>query len=246
MVGAPGGRGNGVKGEAMIDHATLKAKQRALREGFPETMGLKVHRALSWVGRAETEEDDPDARFLFLWIAFNALYADMDLSGEEERARFRHHFNQLVSLDHDRRIYDAVWQRFAGPIRLFMQSPYVFSPFWQFVHGLPGGEDWQERFSAATRAFKHAVENGDTAAILSMLFDRLYVLRNQLFHGGATWNSSVNRDQMRDGAEILGCLVPLFIDIMMDHPEADWGRPHYPVVTDRMLAAHPPVDEMKG
>lgn len=28
--------------------------------------------------------------------------------------------------------------------------------------------------------------------ILSILFDRLYVLRNQLVHGGATWNSDVN------------------------------------------------------
>ena len=214
----------------MLDHASLKDKQRRLRDGFPETMGLKVHRALSWVGRAEAEEEDPDARFLFLWIAFNALYADMDLSGEEERARFRNHFVQLVSLDRERRIYDAVWQRFAGPIRLFMTSPYVFHPFWQFVHGIPGHDDWQARHRQATHAFKRAVECEDTASILSMLFDRLYVLRNQLIHGGATWNSAVNRSQVRDGAEILGCLVPLFIDIMMDHPEADWGKPHYPVV----------------
>ncbi len=217
----------------MLDHASLKDKQRRLRDGFPETMGLKVHRALSWVGRAEKEgEKDPDAAFLFLWIAFNALYADMDLSSEQERARFRNHFAQLVALDRERRIYDAVWQRFAGPIRLFMKSPYVFQPFWQFVHGIPGHEDWQERHLQAAHAFKRAVECGDTAAILSMLFDRLYVLRNQLFHGGATWNSTVNREQVRDGAAILGCLVPLFIDIMMDHPDADWGQPHYPVVKE--------------
>jgi hypothetical protein len=25
-------------------------------------------------------------------------------------------------------------------------------------------------------------------------------------------------------------LVPLFIDILMDHPQADWGAPYYPVV----------------
>jgi hypothetical protein len=30
--------------------------------------------------------------------------------------------------------------------------------------------------------------------ILSMLFDRLYVLRDQMTHGGATWNSATNGD----------------------------------------------------
>ena len=46
-----------------------------------------------------------------------------------------------------------------------------------------------------------------------MLFDRLYVLRNQLVHGGATWNSSVNRGQVKAGAEILAFLVPVFVDV---------------------------------
>jgi hypothetical protein len=66
--------------------------------------------------------------------------------------------------------------------------------------------------------------------ILSTLFDRLYVLRNQLVHGGATWNSSVNRAQVGDGARIMAFLVPLFIDLMMDNPEFAWGAPYYPVV----------------
>ena len=43
------------------DHAALKAKQRAIRAGFPETMGLRAHRAISWIGRAEVCGDDDDA-----------------------------------------------------------------------------------------------------------------------------------------------------------------------------------------
>ena len=70
----------------------------------------------------------------------------------------------------------------------------------------------------------------DTARILSVVFDRLYVLRNQIIHGGATWNSAVNRSQVTDGAAVLGSLIPLFIDIMMDNPDRDWGRPFYPVI----------------
>ncbi|MBY6139310.1 hypothetical protein KUV26_07645 [Leisingera daeponensis] len=55
-----------------LEHAALKAKQRAIREGFPETMGLRAHRAISWIGRAEACGEDDDARFIFLWIAFKA------------------------------------------------------------------------------------------------------------------------------------------------------------------------------
>ncbi len=66
--------------------------------------------------------------------------------------------------------------------------------------------------------------------MLSILFDRLYVLRNQLVHGGATWDSSANRDQVRDGAALLGCLLPVFINLMMDNPHREWAMPNYPVV----------------
>ena len=40
----------------------------------------------------------------------------------------------------------------------------------------------------------------------------------------------MNRAQVRDGAAVLGWLLPVFIDIMMDNASRDWGRPFYPVV----------------
>lgn len=75
-----------------------------------------------------------------------------------------------------------------------------------------------------------ALRDKDTPTLLSLLFDRLYVLRNQLVHGGGTWNSSVNRAQVRDGSALLGGLLPIFIDLMMDNPDHNWPMPHYPVV----------------
>jgi hypothetical protein len=87
------------------------------------------------------------------------------------------------------------------------------------------------RLAASQKVIARALSERQTARILSTLFDRLYVLRNQLVHGGATWSSSVNRDQVRDGAAVLGSLLPVMIDIMMDNPDRDWGRPFYPVVS---------------
>ena len=45
--------------------------------------------------------------------------------------------------------------------------------------------------------------------MLSIVLSRIYVLRNQLVHGGATWGSSVNREQLRDCTRFMAKLVPL-------------------------------------
>lgn len=216
-----------------LDFASLKAKQREIRDGFPETMSLRVHRAISWIGRAEACGDDDDARFVFLWIAFNAAYADereFQAVAPSERATFLDYFGRLVELDADKRIYKAVWQRFSGPVRLLMENRYVFNPFWQHHNGIDGFEDWENRLKVSGRAFTRAFQDSNTARVLTFVFDRLYVLRNQIVHGGSTWNSGVNRAQVHDGAAILSFLMPVFVDLMMDNPNNDWGKPFYPVV----------------
>lgn len=147
-----------------------------------------------------------------------------------ERGAFEGFFAKLVALDADQQIYNAIWKQFSGPIRNLMQNRYVFNPFWQFHNGVDGFDDWEERFNASARSFAQAVQSTDTTRVLSFVFDRLYILRNQLIHGGATWNSAVNRAQVGDSAAILGFLMPVFIDIMMDNPDEDWGQPFYPVV----------------
>lgn len=209
----------------------LKEKQRRLRETFPESLGLRVHRAISWLGRAEEEGDDQDVRFILLWIGFNAAYAG-DLREElpGERSNFRSFFETLITLDKSHRIYDLIWQRFSQEIRVLLDNQYVFSPFWSHHNGQPGYQDWKDRLAQAKRVAGHAAMTKDTVKILMIVFDRLYVLRNQMVHGGATWNSSVNRAQVRDGVSILESLLPIFLDLMLDNPNHDWGMPLYPVV----------------
>ena len=69
-----------------------------------------------------------------------------------------------------------------------------------------------------------------TVTVLAIVLSRVYTLRNQLIHGGATWNGSVNRDQLRDCSAFLGKLVPFVIKLMMDNPDTLWGDACYPVV----------------
>jgi hypothetical protein len=217
---------------ARLTHAKLKVKQRNLRDGFPTDLALRVHRALSWLDRAERAAGDNDIVFVCNWIAFNAAYADElgESTLKGERSAFDEYFGRLTAMDRDTRIYAAIWDRYSQSIRLLLDNHYVFQPFWKHQNRVPGYADWETRFMQSKHVTKRALENRDTSTILSILFDRLYVLRNQILHGGSTWNGNVNRNQVRDGATILGALVPIFVDLMMDNPDVVWGASYYPVV----------------
>ena len=60
-----------------------------------------------------------------------------------------------------------------------------------------------------------------------------HALRNQLVHGGATWDSGVNRSQLRDSTRFLSKLVPTIIELMMNNPDTLWGDPSFPVIEAR-------------
>jgi hypothetical protein len=107
----------------------------------------------------------------------------------------------------------------------------VYQPFWTAQQTWDSSEAWREGFEAGKRAALHALMAKDTVRVLAIVFDRLYVLRNQLVHGGATWNSGVNRQQVRDGVAILGSLLPILLGLMIAHPDADHGEILYPVVS---------------
>jgi len=116
------------------------------------------------------------------------------------------------------------------PISMPMENRYVFEPFRRALREHDASNRWEEKFAGSKKAAMAAVMNGETGTVLSIVFDRLYVLRNQLIHGGATWNSQVNRAQVKDGAHILFFIVPALIALMIDHPDIDFGDVLYPVV----------------
>ncbi len=195
-------------------------------------LSLRLRRSLSWLTPAVAQEDDPDSVFIFCWIAFNALYVEDSSGGrrDSERQIFDAYFSKIIGLDENNAVYSAIWQNFTGPIRVLLNNRYVFEPFWKHYNGVDGYENWETRFEASKRRVRSALATTDTVRVLTTMFDRLYVLRNQMIHGGATWDGSVNRRQVNDGAAIMAFLVPLFIELMMDNPKEDWGKPYYPSI----------------
>lgn len=215
---------------AMHTFDTLKKRHRQIREQFEQGFSIRIHRALSWLQRAEQEQDDPDAGFIFYWISFNANYAkDHHTVSFNEINRPEKLFDLLIKCDQDNQIYDLVWTHMSNEIRSILNNQYIFSSFWK-MNNIGRKDGWQNSFESSKKTFNSAVAGKRTSHILQILFSRLYTLRNQLIHGSATWNGKVNRSQVKDGYNLIKALQPVFLSIMMNNPDKDWGDLAFPIV----------------
>ena len=210
--------------------STLKKRHREVRDGQPANWRIRIHRAISWLQRAEREHDDTDARFLFLWIALNAAYAREFGFEQSERDQARQFIDRLVHHDGEGRLQQMLFEQFSGPIRTLLDNRFVFEPFWRALREHDASNGWERQFDSARKLAMRALMTRQTGVVLSIIADRLYVLRNQLMHGGATWNSAANRQQLHDAVAILAAMVPEIIGLMIDHPEPDQSGITFPML----------------
>ena len=213
-----------------MDAKALKDRHRRIRDGQPEPLRVRIHRSISWLVRAERETDDPDARYIFLWIAFNAAYASEFGFEQAERLLVKQFIDKLLGLDTENKLHHALFSQFSGPIRTLVENKHVFEPFWRALREHDGSGTWEVSFISSKKVAMRALISKETGKLLSIVLDRLYVLRNQLVHGGATWGGMTNRAQVKDGAAILGTLVPIMLEVMMQAGGDDFDAIAYPVV----------------
>jgi len=214
-----------------MHYTLLKMQHRKVRDGHSKSLTIRIHRALSWLNKAE-QSADLDSQFIFNWIAFNAAYAqDIDrsiLMGE--RGLFQQFISKIVALDSDKLLSTFIWEQYTNTIRVVLNNEFIFESYWDAQNGLISDVEWKTLRTKSIRASHHALASGETDKVLSIIFNRLYTLRNQLLHGGATWNGKVNRQQITDCTSILTNIVPMIISIMMSKPNELWGDPIYPVI----------------
>jgi hypothetical protein len=202
----------------------LKKMHRELRNDHEESFRIRIHRSLSWLDRAEKEDKDSDAKFIFYWISLNSAYSiHLDAyknSGDEQlRSNF---FSTLIRYGQNQ-IHEIIWERFSKEIRSILDNEFILTSYWSDV------DNWKVKLKNEKKEVQIALtDRTQTNYILLILFKRLYVLRNQIFHGGATWQGKLNRQQVKDGGNLLSYLVPIMLEIMMENPNEDWGDIAYP------------------
>lgn len=196
---------------------------------LPETLTIRIHRAISWIKSAEKQDGNLDMKFISLWIALNTCYA-VDLNGissKPERAKLRDFTSSLVLYDRSR-LYNLFWEKFSGPVRMLIENKFVYEKFWEFNRGEI--QDYLTPFNKSITTAHNCLSKENIEGLLEIVLERLYTLRNSIVHGGATYNSKLNRTQLRDASNIMQLLVPIIIDIMMENRDHNWGDIAYPVV----------------
>lgn len=204
-------------------------------EGDKSNLALRIHRAISWVERAEREANDLAPQFIFYWIAFNAAYG-RKIPGKHVRAckDFKIYFDKVVNLDRIclSRIINATRKghTVSDSIKNLLGNTFIFQPRWDDHNSKDPPNNWMEDFDKEREEYEKAINAGDTRSILSVLFGRLYILRNQLVHGGSSSDSDINPPQLKVGTYIMKFLIPIFIDLMIDsrYQNTDWEPLQYP------------------
>jgi len=209
----------------------LHEKFRAIRDSrnLDDTHRTRLHRAISWLKCAEKHsESDDDIAVIALWISFNSCYSidSNNHSLKPEKQKVNLLIEKLLEFDTKNVLYDLLFDKYLVEVKRLINNKFIYEPYWRSRK--EADIDWKASFTKARRSARISLEKGDTAKLLSILIDRLYVLRNQLIHGGATYKGGVNREQVRDAKDLLIDLIPTIIETMFN--KADWGEIFYPVV----------------
>jgi len=169
----------------------LRLRLREVRSKMEPSHAIRLHRGVSWFRCAEEYADtDDDISFITLWIALNSCYAiDKQTDQYQERTEFRNFTDLLVKLDAQGKIYNCLWLNYSKFVRTLIDNQFLFPPFWNSQKS--NDESWKPKFDTSKKRAMQALANSDVSILLSIVFDRLYVLRNQLIHGGATHKSQV-------------------------------------------------------
>ena len=199
----------------------IPQEQRDANQAF----SVRVWRGLSWLERAERAVD-VEGQFISLWIAFNAIYGHMQGDGMNapDHASWQAFLAGIVRADGEDWLGKIMWADQRHILRL-VDNQYLFRPFWL------GQADADEKLARSRRNVMVHLRNRGTVGVFQELFERLYVLRLQVFHGAATSGSKLNRSYLKAAAGLMSKLIPAMIEVMVTtDPETDWGEICFPPV----------------
>ena len=191
-------------------------------EQIKDDNDTRLRRAEAWIARAKAVEDDT-SQFIFYWVAFNALYSRRETGFEEDKPEkeMMKAFLRDVCEKREPKI-NTILDKNGAVIRTLLGVPQSYEGFWRkdFSHqnkNIRTLQDWLEEF-----AYQRLPAKGAKCR-LEQIFLRLYVARNQVFHGSHSGDTdSQGRTQVEKGAEILSFFIPAFCGIMKNVSK-DWG-----------------------
>jgi len=207
----------------------------------------RLTRAHSWMKAAQAlPADQMHAAFVFLYIAFNALYGKRRYEGTEAKIRKdREEFLKRL------RAMDTCDMRFGQGILLkalkacrqpgtaLIRNTFLRDTYWNKKEK---AKEMREQFSRAAMRAEGYLDKGQYEEFLDLVLRRLTVLRSQVIHGCATYGpQSKGIESLEDGLAVLKELVPAFHTLMAKYgSHMDWPPIPYPRTGSER---HPAVDQ---
>jgi hypothetical protein len=216
-----------------LTHAALRLRFKERQKetgGVYQNWQIRVHRALSWLKRADDIPADTllEARFLLLWIALNSLYSrwnngdnrpDKDAASRDD---FLHRICRL-----DEQAIGAFLHAHKPAIRKLLGNKYLWNGFW----ANPDAPDAERLARAEVYHLDGNLARRSFTRVLIPTIQRVALLRGQIVHGAATGGSMLNRQSLTDALTLLSALIPLILHIVIEHAaNDDWPDLCYPPV----------------
>ena len=190
----------------------------------------RLRRAQLWLSRAKSATkyspakilDDSSVRFIFYWIAFEAAYSIRSNSGS-------HRMNRVIRriINEDQKQANKLVKKLRSTIRELVNLPPTHYEFWEHVENQTYNQ-WKKKFKNENEK----CETGTAEEVLPIVFERLRVVRHQIFHGANSRHKSYGGLQVKCGQELLAEFVPHFIETIQKSidrdPKEDWGKVPFP------------------
>ena len=208
----------------------------------------RIRRANSWIKRSKRSRKGSVERFIFLWISLNSSYG-VERSAKKKEIKLVSDFLKIalekekVANSNDKARLEEIFGFKKELIETILENPCISEQFWDYVHGRNNaGEEWLGRFRQENEDILTAWKNRDLDSFLPPIFSRLYILRNQVMHGGVTHPHNAGERQIKHGTALLDFLIPRLVKIMKKdiekHPSSrSWGEVEYPSFSPDLLYA---------
>lgn len=195
-----------------------------------EYFNLRVQRSLSWLRKAVELQADYDFQFLSLWIGLNALYVQENEDSLDQQAltQFLH---LILSKDQEKRISQILLGRYEITLHALLDNQYLTQQYWDYQHNKISQSNCREILKQQKIEAQQALGQQDILKMLSEVFKRFTILRQQILQGGVSYASALSRKQMQESCSLFSALLNTFIYILLEHAAVmDSGKAYYPVV----------------
>ncbi len=207
-----------------------------------DNLRIRLERARSWMDLAESPENSEHARFIFYWIAFNAMYGlelpnpmNLEITHQnqmEQITKFLKKLKRIITVcgEKERGLLYRHVHKMKGSLEVLIKDSFLSRKYWT------GQESPRSVKSQCARDWEKLQKQISTNCldfdkVFHIPCSRLLVLRNQIVHGSARGDDqSRGFPSLKKGLQGIEKMVPTFFELLtrFGDPSEKWPKAPYP------------------